>query len=136
MAATRTPPGFEHRAVHHRRSIQRLFLLQRMQKMMQSHHIPLSYSLEHDDDEIDLWMIVAPVVTGGIGYSVEGARVLLPSEDVNATIDFAVDTRESEPFAMSASVRDSGDVLVGVGISEAASDASCANASGFGFSDC
>ena len=58
------------------------------------------------ETEIDLEMVAFPLLTGGIGYEVDGARVSLPSEDLDMAFDYLVDTRESEPFVWSVGVTD------------------------------
>ena len=60
----------------------------------------------HAETEIDLEMVAFPLLTGGIGYEVDGARVSLDEEDFDMAFDYLVDTRESEPFVWSVRATD------------------------------
>ena len=39
---------------------------------------PFSYALENRDDDVDVYMVLAPLLTGGIAYELDGARVVVP----------------------------------------------------------
>ena len=89
--------------------------------------MPLSYSAEPDADDEDaapLWaMFVAPLVTGDIGYAIEGAVVSLPEVGTDVMVEYEIDNREASPFTWSVGVSDVSEddveVLVEVDLSEA-----------------